>query len=185
MWRRSRGWRRGRLNGGGVVATVMSNLGLERKMEEEGLALHRTAVGDRYVLEEMRAQGYALGGEQSGHVVVLDRATTGDGVLTALALLDRMAQTGSSLKDLAAVMTRLPQVLINVEGVDRSRLADSAEVKAVVETVERELGAEGRVLLRPSGTEPLVRVMVEARDPQQAQACAERLVNAVKSQVPA
>ena len=159
----------------------MSNLGFRIAMEEHGINVITTAVGDRYVLEEMRAQGYALGGEQSGHVVVLDRATTGDGVLTALALLDRMAETGSSLKDLAAVMTRLPQVLINVAGVDRSRLAESAEVKAVVETVEHELGNAGRVLLRPSGTEPLVRVMVEAPTAEAARDAAEAIAAAVRA----
>ena len=172
---------RGTLARDTVVATVMSNLGFRLAMEEQGIAVVTTAVGDRYVLEEMRAQGYALGGEQSGHVVVLDRATTGDGVLTALALLDRMAETGSSLKDLAAVMTRLPQVLINVDGVDRSRLAESAEVKAVVETVERELGNAGRVLLRPSGTEPLVRVMVEAPTAEAARDAAEAIAAAVRA----
>jgi phosphoglucosamine mutase len=172
---------RGTLARDTVVATVMSNLGFRLAMEEQGIAVVTTAVGDRYVLEEMRAQGYALGGEQSGHVVVLDRATTGDGVLTALALLDRMAETGSSVKDLAAVMTRLPQVLINVDGVDRSRLAESAEVKAVVETVERELGNAGRVLLRPSGTEPLVRVMVEAPTAEAARDAAEAIAAAVRA----
>jgi phosphoglucosamine mutase len=172
---------RGTLARDTVVATVMSNLGFRIAMEEHGINVMTTAVGDRYVLEEMRAQGYALGGEQSGHVVVLDRATTGDGVLTALALLDRMAETGSSLKDLAAVMTRLPQVLINVAGVDRSRLAESAEVTAVVETVERELGNAGRVLLRPSGTEPLVRVMVEAPTAEAARDAAEAIAAAVRA----
>lgn len=172
---------RGTLARDTVVATVMSNLGVRIAMEEQGITMVATAVGDRYVLEEMRERGYALGGEQSGHVVMLDRATTGDGVLTALALLDRMAETGSSLKDLAAIMRRLPQVLINVEGVDRSRLAESAEVAAVVEVVERELGAEGRVLLRPSGTEPLVRVMVEAPTAEAAQDAAEAIAAAVRA----
>jgi phosphoglucosamine mutase len=172
---------RGTLARDTVVATVMSNLGFRLAMEEQGITVISTAVGDRYVLEEMRAQGYALGGEQSGHVVVLDRATTGDGVLTALALLDRMAETGSSIKDLAGVMTRLPQVLINVDGVDRSRLDQSAEIKAVVETVERELGSAGRVLLRPSGTEPLVRVMVEAPTAQAARDAAEAIAAAVRA----
>ena len=172
---------RGTLARDTVVATVMSNLGFRIAMQDNGVEVVTTAVGDRYVLEEMRAQGYALGGEQSGHVVVLDRATTGDGVLTALALLDRMAETGRSVKDLASVMTRLPQVLINVDGVDRARLADSAEVQAVVETVERELGSEGRVLLRPSGTEPLVRVMVEAPTADAARDAAEAIAAAVRA----
>lgn len=172
---------RGTLARDTVVATVMSNLGFRIAMEEQGITMVATAVGDRYVLEEMRERGYALGGEQSGHVVMLDRATTGDGVLTALALLDRMAETGSSLKDLAAIMRRLPQVLINVDGVDRVRLGDSADVRAVVEVVERELGAKGRVLLRPSGTEPLVRVMVEAPTAEAARDAAEAIAAAVRA----
>lgn len=172
---------RGSLARDTVVATVMSNLGFRIAMEQHGIVMVATAVGDRYVLEAMRSEGYTLGGEQSGHVVMLERSTTGDGVLTALALLDRMAETGSSLQELAAVMSRLPQVLINVEGVDRSRLAESAEVTAVVETVERELGAEGRVLLRPSGTEPLVRVMVEAPTAEAARDAAEAIAAAVRA----
>jgi phosphoglucosamine mutase len=150
-------------------------------MGEQGVNVVSTAVGDRYVLEEMRSAGYALGGEQSGHVVILDRATTGDGLLTALALLDRMAETGSSLGELASVMTRLPQVLINVSGVDRSRLGESAEVNAVVETVEASLGGSGRVLLRPSGTEPIVRVMVEAPTQAEAEAAAEAIAASVRT----
>jgi phosphoglucosamine mutase len=170
---------RGTLAQDTVVATVMSNLGFRIAMEEQGITVVTTAVGDRYVLEEMRAEGYSLGGEQSGHVVVLDRATTGDGVLTALALLDRMAETGTSLSDLAAVMTRLPQVLINVKGVDKSALGGSHEVRTVVEAVEASLGSTGRVLLRPSGTEPLVRVMVEAPTTQAARDAAEAIAAAV------
>jgi len=172
---------RGTLARDTVVATVMSNLGFRIAMEEQGITVVSTAVGDRYVLEEMRAQGYALGGEQSGHVVVLDRATTGDGVLTALALLDRMAATGSSLIDLAGVMTQLPQVLINVTGVDKAALTDNAEVRAVVEAVEASLGSTGRVLLRPSGTEPLVRVMVEAPTVEAARDAAEAIAAAVRA----
>ena len=172
---------RGTLARDTVVATVMSNLGFRIAMEEHGIDVVTTAVGDRYVLEEMRSAGYALGGEQSGHVVLLDRATTGDGVLTALALLDRMAETGTSLRDLAAVMTRLPQVLINVEGVDRSALAGNQVVQAAVDAVEASLGASGRVLLRPSGTEPLVRVMVEAPTADAARDAAEAIAAAVRS----
>ena len=164
-----------------VVATVMSNLGFKLALEREGLRLVQTAVGDRYVLEEMKQHGYALGGEQSGHVIILDHATTGDGTLTGLMLAARVAQTGRSLRDLAGVMERLPQVLINVPDVDRSRVGNSAELAAAVAEAERELGATGRVLLRPSGTEPLVRVMVEAADIDQARAVAGRLADAVKS----
>ncbi|MFM9135930.1 MAG: phosphoglucosamine mutase, partial [bacterium] len=126
-------------------------------------------------------RGYSLGGEQSGHIIMLDLATTGDGVLTALALTSRMAETGSSLQDLAAVMVRLPQVLINVPGVDKARLADSPEVLAAVAEVEHSLGSSGRVLLRASGTEPLVRVMVEAASEDAARSGAERIAGAVRA----
>ncbi|MFF6976913.1 phosphoglucosamine mutase [Streptomyces sp. NPDC008343] len=164
-----------------VVATVMSNLGFKLALEREGLKLVQTAVGDRYVLEEMKEHGYALGGEQSGHVIILDHATTGDGTLTGLLLAARVAETGRTLRDLAAVMERLPQVLINVPDVDRSRVRSSAELAAAVTEAERELGSTGRVLLRPSGTEPLVRVMVEAADIEQARSVAGRLADVVKS----
>ncbi|GGW17098.1 phosphoglucosamine mutase [Streptomyces capoamus] len=164
-----------------VVATVMSNLGFKLAMEREGIRLVQTAVGDRYVLEEMKEHGYALGGEQSGHVIILDHATTGDGTLTGLLLAARIAETGRTLRDLASVMQRLPQVLINVPDVDKSRVRTSVDLAAAVAEAERELGSTGRVLLRPSGTEPLVRVMVEAADIDQARAVAGRLADAVKS----
>jgi phosphoglucosamine mutase len=164
-----------------VVATVMSNLGFKLALEREGIRLVQTAVGDRYVLEEMKEHGFALGGEQSGHVIILDHATTGDGTLTGLLLAARVAQSGRSLRELASVMERLPQVLINVPDVDRSRVASSADLAAAVAEAERELGVTGRVLLRPSGTEPLVRVMVEAADIEQARTVAGRLADAVKS----
>ncbi|MGJ5833431.1 phosphoglucosamine mutase [Streptomyces ossamyceticus] len=172
---------RGVLRSDTVVATVMSNLGFKLALEREGLRLVQTAVGDRYVLEEMKQHGYALGGEQSGHVIVLDHATTGDGTLTGLLLAARIARTGRTLKDLAGVMERLPQVLINVPDVDRTRVGTSAELASAVADAERELGSTGRVLLRPSGTEPLVRVMVEAADIEQARSVAGRLADAVKS----
>ncbi|MER5259659.1 MULTISPECIES: phosphoglucosamine mutase [unclassified Streptomyces] len=171
----------GTLREGTVVATVMSNLGFKIAMEREGLSLVQTAVGDRYVLESMKQHGYALGGEQSGHVIILDHATTGDGTLTGLLLAARVAETGRSLADLAGVMERLPQVLINVPDVDKSRVTTSAELSAAVTEAERELGATGRVLLRSSGTEPLVRVMVEAADIDQARSVAGRLADVVKS----
>jgi phosphoglucosamine mutase len=171
----------GTLRGDTVVATVMSNLGFKLAMEAQGLALVQTAVGDRYVLESMKEHGYALGGEQSGHVIVLDHATTGDGTLTGLLLAARVAETGRTLADLAGVMKRLPQVLINVPDVDKSRVTTSAELTAAVTEAERELGSTGRVLLRPSGTEPLVRVMVEAADIEQARSVAGRLADVVKS----
>lgn len=166
-----------------VVATVMSNLGFNLAMTDEGIRVVETGVGDRYVLEAMLANGYNLGGEQSGHVILSDYATTGDGVLTALSLLARMATTGQSLADLASVMTRLPQVLVNVAGVDRARLADASGVRAVVVDIERELGDTGRVLLRASGTEPLIRVMVEAPTAEVAQASADRIAEAVRAEL--
>ncbi|MFF7900434.1 phosphoglucosamine mutase [Streptomyces sp. NPDC007920] len=164
-----------------VVATVMSNLGFKLAMEREGIQLVQTAVGDRYVLEEMKDKGYALGGEQSGHVIILDHATTGDGTLTGLMLAARIAGSGRTLRDLASVMERLPQVLVNVPDVDKTRVKTSADLAAAVAEAERELGGTGRVLLRPSGTEPLVRVMVEAADIEQARSVAGRLADSVKS----
>ncbi|MFD7665488.1 phosphoglucosamine mutase [Streptomyces sp. NPDC059788] len=164
-----------------VVATVMSNLGFKLAMEREGLTFVQTAVGDRYVLEEMKSGGYALGGEQSGHVIALDHATTGDGTLTGLMLAARVAATGRPLGELVRVMERLPQVLVNVPDVDKTRVSTSPELTSAVAEAEKELGATGRVLLRPSGTEPLVRVMVEAADIEQAGAVAGRLADVVKS----
>ncbi|WP_370616154.1 phosphoglucosamine mutase [Mumia sp. Pv 4-285] len=171
----------GRLVDDTVVATVMSNLGLVQAMEAHGVTVVQTAVGDRYVLEAMRERGYNLGGEQSGHVIMSDHATTGDGVLTALAVTRQMAETGSTLADLGAVMRRLPQVLVNVPGVDKSRASTDPDVAAAVAEATAELGTTGRVLLRPSGTEPLVRVMVEAGSGEQADAVAQRLATVVGS----
>jgi len=162
-----------------LVATVMSNLGLHLAMQEAGIAVRTTAVGDRYVLEELRDGGFSLGGEQSGHVVLPDYSTTGDGLLTALRLMARMTSTGRSLADLAAIVTPLPQVLRNVEVVDKAAVAGSATVRDAVEAAQVELGGTGRVLLRPSGTEQLVRVMVEAPTAEQAQATAVRLAEVV------
>ncbi|GAA1954241.1 phosphoglucosamine mutase [Kitasatospora viridis] len=173
----------GTLRGNTAVGTVMANLGFKLAMEREGIALVETAVGDRYVLEAMKEHGYALGGEQSGHVILLDHATTGDGTLTGLMLGARLAATRKPLAELAQVMTRLPQVLINVKDVDKSRVADCGELTLAVKAATEELGATGRVLLRPSGTEPLVRVMVEAADQEQAKAVAERLASVVRSQL--
>ena len=173
----------GKLKDDVLVATVMSNLGLKIALRNAGVSIRETAVGDRYVLEEMRANGYSLGGEQSGHVIFSDYATTGDGVLTGLQLAAQVAKTGRPLKELAAVMTRLPQVLINVRGVDKARVAADDGVAAAVAAAEAELGETGRVLLRPSGTEPVVRVMVEAGDEVTAQAIAERLAGVVQSQL--
>ena len=166
-----------------VVATVMSNLGFVNAMKANGIGVRQTKVGDRYVLEAMNAVGYTLGGEQSGHVIMRHHATTGDGILTALHVLARMAKTGRDLADLASVMTRLPQVLVNVPGVDKSRTDADALVAAAVAEAEAELGDTGRILLRPSGTEPLVRVMVEAGTAEQARVVAERLAEVVRTRL--
>ncbi len=164
-----------------VVTTVMSNEGLRLAMRAAGITVVDTAVGDRYVLEAMREGGYALGGEQSGHLILLDHVTTGDGVLTAAHLLARVASTGRTLADLAGAVERLPQVLVNVSGVDKTRVATDDGVRDAVARAEAELGTTGRVLLRPSGTEPVVRVMVEAATAEQADAVAGRLAAAVES----
>jgi phosphoglucosamine mutase len=162
-----------------VVATVMANLGFKRAMAAHGIDVVETAVGDRYVLEAMRAHGLDLGGEQSGHVVLAEHATTGDGVLTALQVLSVMARTGRTLADLAAVMTRLPQVLVNVRVADKA--AALAAAAGAVAEAEAALGDAGRVLVRPSGTEPLVRVMVEAESEDLARETADRLVNSMST----
>jgi phosphoglucosamine mutase len=174
---------RGALAQDTLVATVMSNLGMLQAMDREGVIVRQTGVGDRYVLEDMKAGGFSLGGEQSGHVIFLDHGTTGDGVLTGLMLASRVAQTGRTLADLAAVMTRLPQVLVNVKDVDKDGVEGNAPLQAAVAEAERELNGAGRVLLRKSGTEPLVRVMVEAADQEQAQAVANRLADVVKAEL--
>ena len=153
-----------RLQGGRVVGTVMSNLGFVNAMAERGIEVVKTAVGDRYVLERMVAEGLNLGGEQSGHVIMREFANTGDGVLTALQVLGVMARSGKSAAELASVMTRYPQVLVNVRGVDKARLEGHEGLRAKVAEYEARLGERGRVLLRASGTEPLVRVMVEASE---------------------
>jgi phosphoglucosamine mutase len=166
-----------------LVVTVMSNLGLKLAMQSAGIKLVETAVGDRYVLEAMRAGGFSLGGEQSGHVVMLEHGTTGDGLLTGLHLLSQVAATGESLAQLAAVVQRLPQVLINVRGVDRKGVDGNVALAAAVAAEEAGLGATGRVLLRPSGTEPVVRVMVEAPTAELAQAVADRLAEVVRAEL--
>jgi len=174
---------RGALAGDTVVATVMSNLGMLQAMAREGITVRQTGVGDRYVLEDMKGGGYSFGCEQSGHVIFLDHGTTGDGVLTGLMLAARVAQTGKSLADLAAVMRRLPQVLVNVGGVDKDAVdADPVVQAAIVEAADR-LGTSGRVLLRKSGTEPLVRVMVEAADQAEADAVAQGLADVVRERL--
>ena len=162
-----------------LVATVMSNLGLKLAMQDNGIELRTTKVGDRYVLADLNAGGYSLGGEQSGHLVIPDFATTGDGTLTGLYLMSRMANTGKSLAELASVMTVLPQTLINVPVSDKAAIADAAEVKDAIAAAEEQLGDTGRVLLRPSGTEELFRVMVEAPDAETARRIAGELAAVV------
>jgi phosphoglucosamine mutase len=173
----------GQLPANRIVATVMSNMGLERFLGERGLKLLRTAVGDRYVGERMREEGCNLGGEQSGHIVFSQYATTGDGVLTGLHLAAKVASSGKSLRELVAVMPNFPQVLINVPGVDKSRVDSDSELQAFVAQATAELGDRGRVLLRASGTENLVRVMVEAADQGTAQSWAERIAGLVEKRL--
>ncbi|KKB97501.1 phosphoglucosamine mutase [Mycolicibacter arupensis] len=164
-----------------LVATVMSNLGLHLAMREAGVAVHTTDVGDRYVLEQLRAGGFTLGGEQSGHIVLPQVATTGDGIITGLRLMARMAQTGTGLAALAAAMRTLPQVLINVEVTDKAEAVGHSAVRDAVLRATEELGDTGRILLRPSGTEQLVRVMVEASDEQTARRIAGDVADAVRA----
>jgi phosphoglucosamine mutase len=170
---------RGRLTGDTVVATVMANLGFRQAMARHGVRVVETQVGDRYVLEAMEEAGLALGGEQSGHVIFADLATTGDGILSGLVLLDVMARSGRPLSELAAVVTKLPQVLRNVQVADRAGLSGSREFWAEVGAVETELGDAGRVLVRPSGTEPVVRIMVEAPNTEVAETIVDRLTGAL------
>ncbi len=165
-----------------LVATVMSNLGLHRAMREAGIAVRTTAVGDRYVLEELRAGEYSLGGEQSGHIVLPAFGTTGDGILTGLRLMARMVRTGSPLAALAAPMQSMPQVLINVKVADKATVALAPAVQSAVAAAEAQLGDTGRILLRPSGTEQIVRVMVEAADEDTARQVADRVAKSVSSQ---
>ncbi|QNE47913.1 phosphoglucosamine mutase [Glaciihabitans sp. INWT7] len=166
-----------------LVATVMSNLGLKVAMAEHGITLLQTSVGDRYVLETLTEKKLSLGGEQSGHVIMSQFATTGDGILTGLHLLAEMARTGKSLAELAAVMTVYPQVMINVRGVDHHSLATNTVIADAIRAAEERLGETGRVLLRKSGTEPMVRVMVEAEDQATAQAITESLAEVVREQL--
>ncbi len=175
--------KRGTLTDNTLVATVMSNLGLRKAMAEHGIKVIETGVGDRYVLAALDAQKLALGGEQSGHVIMTEFATTGDGVLTGLHLVAEMARTGSTLAELASVMTVYPQILVNVRGVNHHGMRASTVIADAVKAVEAELGDTGRVLLRPSGTEPMVRVMVEAADQATADRFAHSLAEVVRAEL--
>ena len=172
----------GELHADTVVTTVMSNLGLHLAMRAAGVEVRTTGVGDRYVLEELRTGDYSLGGEQSGHIVMPALGSTGDGIVTGLRLMTRMVQTGSPLADLASKMRPVPQVLINVEVADKATAAAAPSVQTAVDEAEAELGDTGRILLRPSGTEPLIRVMVEAPEEDLAQRVANRVAEAVSDQ---
>ena len=171
--------RQGKLYRDTLVATVMSNLGLTLAMKANGISVAQTKVGDRYVLESMQTNGFSLGGEQSGHVIIKQFANTGDGVLTALHVAETIVKTGKTIGELAQCMERLPQVLINVPNVDKLRAVVDPDVSAAVKAANQELGERGRVVLRPSGTEPLVRVMVEADTQDKAQQVAESLATIV------
>ena len=173
----------GKLKANTIVGTVMSNLGFMHAMAEAGIEVVTTAVGDRYVLEAMLQSDFNLGGEQSGHVIMRDHANTGDGLLTALQLLAEVKRSGQTLQELSRVMVRFPQVLINVKNVAKERLASSTVIAAAVKTAETELGSNGRVLLRASGTEPLVRVMVEAQSDAVAQSVATKLAQVVETEL--
>ena len=173
----------GKLRVNTIVGTVMSNLGFMQAMAEAGIEVVRTAVGDRYVLEAMLQSDFNLGGEQSGHVIMRDHANTGDGLLTALQLLAEVKRSGQTLQELSRVMVRFPQVLINVKNVAKERLASSTAIADAVKAAEAELGSNGRVLLRASGTEPLVRVMVEAQSDAVAQSVATKLAQVVESEL--
>ncbi|MET4638695.1 phosphoglucosamine mutase [Mycetocola sp. 2940] len=174
---------RGHLTDDTLVATVMSNLGLRVAMDEHGITIVQTKVGDRYVLEEMNEHGFALGGEQSGHVIMSEFATTGDGILTGLHLVSEMARTGKTAAELASVMDVYPQILVNVKDVDRNGIHTDEILAAAVLSAEKELGDTGRVLLRPSGTEQLVRVMVEAADQPTADRLAHALADVVRERL--
>ena len=170
----------GKLHKNTVVATVMSNLGLDIAMQKAGGKVVRTDVGDRYVVEEMRREGYNLGGEQSGHMIFLDHNTTGDGILSALQVLAIIQRSGKRLSELAKVMTSLPQVLVNVKVRKRANLADIAPIKLVIDEVEAELAGKGRVLVRYSGTEPLLRVMIEGEKQSRITELADLVASAVR-----
>lgn len=175
--------REGKLNQGTVVTTVMANIGFFKAVKDLGLKAVQTAVGDRYVMEEMRKNGYNLGGEQSGHVIFLDHNTTGDGILTALQLVDTLVKSGKKLSELKKAMRKFPQVLVNVRVADKSKYKDNTAINEAIARVERELGENGRVLVRPSGTESLIRVMAEGPEKDLVEAYVNQIVEVVKQEL--
>jgi len=174
---------KGRLRHNTVVSTVMSNIGFYKALESNGMKSDKTSVGDRYVMEEMRKGGYSLGGEQSGHIIFLDYNTTGDGLLSALKLVDVLKDTGKTLSELAGEMKKYPQVLKNVRVIDKNKVMTNPRVTQAIEVVEEEMGEHGRVLVRPSGTEPLVRVMVEAPTEEECEKYVEKVVSVVDEEL--
>jgi phosphoglucosamine mutase len=175
--------RAGKLRNGTIVTTVMANLGFFKGVQNLGMKAVKTAVGDRYVMEEMRKGGYNLGGEQSGHVIFLDYNTTGDGMLTALQLVDTVVQSGKRLSELTSLMRKYPQVLVNVRVADKSGLKDNEEIARAIREAEHKLGENGRVLVRPSGTEPLIRVMAEGPDQKQIESCVREISRVIEREL--
>lgn len=175
--------RAGKLKDSTIVTTVMSNIGFYKATEQLGIQTAKTAVGDRYVMEEMRRGGYNLGGEQSGHVIFLDYNTTGDGILTGIQLIDTMKATSKKLSELKSLMTQYPQVLVNVRVQDKSNYPGNAAIAAAIEKVEQELGSNGRVLVRPSGTESLIRVMAEGPDKAELERYVDEIADVVKKEL--
>lgn len=173
----------GRLNHSTVVSTVMSNIGFFKALEQSGLKAEKTAVGDRYVMERMRSGGFNLGGEQSGHVIFLDYNTTGDGILSALQLVDTLQRSGKKLSELKTIMNKYPQVLKNVRVENKSALQGNKRIEAAIASVEEQLGDNGRVLVRPSGTEPLVRVMAEGADKMQIEAFVDQIAQVIEEEL--
>jgi phosphoglucosamine mutase len=174
---------RGALAGNAIAATVMSNLGLFRAMDEAGIDVRRTQVGDRYVINTMRAEGLSLGGEQSGHVIFSDYTTTGDGLITSLQMLRIMREGGRKLSDLRRLLRRYPQVLLNVAVRDKPPIESLDAVQAAVRRIEERLGRDGRVLVRYSGTEYLARVMVEGPEEREVKAYAEQIAEAFRTAI--
>jgi len=175
--------KQGKLNHGTIVTTVMSNLGFFKAARELGLNTAQTAVGDRYVMEEMRKGGYNLGGEQSGHIIFLDYSTSGDGILSGLQLADTVVRSGKKLSELRKLMRQFPQVLVNVRVADKSTWKQNVAIGEAIRIVEEELGDNGRVLVRPSGTESLIRVMAEGPEKDQVERCVRSIADVIEREL--